>query len=208
MARPIKKNKERWVSSKYNIGYLEPRNGIAQTRICGKRKTTNLKWLEKNKKDAIRILEERIHIYLHPELEVLIEEPTKATTLFEAIREFKNARYKDYTINVKVVYRRTFNYFFSNDMVIDYEKILQHILRKNSESKLKPSTRKKYLIQLRRFFDFCVERQYMEKNPVGIIGIPKVPKKVNKLIYEKDEIERIVSFFFRQTSYDRVWFII
>lgn len=195
MARPIKKNKERWISTKYNIGYLEPRNGIAQTRICGKRKTTNLKWVEKNKKDAIKILEERIKLYLHPEFEVHNEDSIKPTTLFEAIREFKNARFKDYTINVKIVYRRTFNYFFLNDMVLDYEKILQHVISKNSESKLKPSTRKKYLIQLRRFFEFCIERQFIEKNPVDIIGIPKVPKKVSKLIFERNEIEAIVNYF-------------
>lgn len=195
MARPLKKNKERWISSKYNIGYLEPRNGIVQTRICGKRQTTHLKWLEKNKKEAIRILEERIKLFLHPELEVFNEERTKPTTLFDAIREFKNARFKDYSINVKVVYRRTFNYFFSTDMVLNYEKILQHIISKNSESKLKPSTRKKYLIQLRRFFEFCIERQFLEKNPVGIIGIPKVPKKVSKLIYEREEVESIVGYF-------------
>lgn len=195
MSRPKKKDKERWISSKYNIGYMEPINGVAYTRIAGKRQTTKIKWLEKNKRDAIQILEERIKLYLYPELERVTEEPRKILTLFEAIKEFKNVRFQDYSINVKVVYRRTFNYFFTKDIMLEYELILQHIIKKNSDSKLKPSTRKKYLIQLRRFFEFCIERQFIEKNPIDIIGIPRVPKKVSKLVFEKHEVKLIVKFF-------------
>lgn len=195
MARPVNKSKERWTSSKYNIGYLEPRNGIVQTRICGKRQTTHLKWIEKNKKEAIAILEERIKKFLHPELTEIEPEILVPKTLFEAIKEFKNTRFQDYSINVKAVYRRTFNYFFSSDIILEYEKILQHLVQKNSNSKLKVSTRKKYLIQLRRFFEFCKERQFIDKNPIDIIGIPKVPKKINKLIFQKHEVEAIVQYF-------------
>ncbi|MEN6510811.1 MAG: hypothetical protein ABFD00_03150 [Chloroherpetonaceae bacterium] len=50
--------------------------------------------------------------------------------MFEAIKEFKNTRFKDYSINVKIVYRRTFNYFFSSDMILEYEKIWQHLFNK------------------------------------------------------------------------------
>lgn len=110
MARPVNKSKGRWVSSKYNIGYLEPRNGIAQTRICGKRQTTNLKWIEKNKKEAIAILEERIKIHLHPELEIVQIEKSVPKTLYEAIKEFKDTRFKDYTTNVKGAFRRVSNW--------------------------------------------------------------------------------------------------
>jgi integrase len=195
MARPKKKDKERWTSSKFNIGYLEPINGVAYTRIAGKRQTTKLTWLEKNKKEAVQILEERIKLYLNPELEITHEEKPKEVTLFQAIKEFKEARFMDYSVHVKVVYRRTFNYFFSKDMVLDYEQMLQFIIKKNSDSTLKTSTRKKYLVQIRRFFEFCVERKYLEKNPVDIIGIPKVPKKSSKLIFEKEEIKKIVDFF-------------
>lgn len=171
MARPVNKSKERWTSSKYNIGYLEPRNGIVQTRICGKRQTTHLKWVEKNKKEAIAILEERIKIHLHPELEIVLVDKIIPKTLFEAIKEFKDTRFKDYTTNVKGVFRRAFNYFFINDMKLEYESLLQHLTKINTNSNLKNSTRKKYIIQMRRFFQFCVERELIEKNPIDIIGI-------------------------------------
>lgn len=195
MARPVNKSKERWTSSKYNIGYLEPRNGIVQTRICGKRQTTHLKWVEKNKKEAIAILEERIKIHLHPELEIVLVDKIIPKTLFEAIKEFKDTRFKDYTTNVKGVFRRAFNYFFINDMKLEYESLLQHLTKINTNSNLKNSTRKKYIIQMRRFFQFCVERELIEKNPIDIIGVPKVPPKKVKLIFEQSEINQLTSYF-------------
>lgn len=195
MARPVDKSKERWTSSKYNIGYLEPRNGIAQTRICGKRQTTHLRWIDKNKKEAIAILEARIKIHLHPELEIVAKDDSTAKTLFEAIVEFKETRFKDYTANVKSVFRRAFNYFFVNDMNLEYETLLQHLTKINSNSNLKNSTRKKYIIQMRRFFQFCVERGFLDKNPIEIIGVPKVQPKKIKLIFEKTEIDKITSYF-------------
>lgn len=195
MGRPRKNNKERWLSSKYNIGYLEPINGVAYTRIAGVRRTTKLRWLEKNRRDAVRILERRVLEYLHPELIPVIEESNDSITLFEAMREFKNARFQDYTENVIVVYRRTFNYFFKADMELEYEKMLQHIMHVNNTSELKVSTRKKYLVQLRRFFNFCKERGFIEKNPIDVIGVPKLPKKNKKLIFKRKEINKLIKHF-------------
>jgi len=63
MARPVNKSKKRWTSSKYHIWYLEPRNGIAQTRICGKRQTTHLKWVEKTKKKQLLYLRKELKIF-------------------------------------------------------------------------------------------------------------------------------------------------
>ena len=195
MAVSKNKEKERWVSSKYNIGYCQQINGIIYTRISDNRKTTKLVWNEKNKREAIRILEERIKYYLHPELLKQETQELGITTLFSAISDFQSIRYKDFTNNVIGVFQRAFNYYFAEDMPLNYESILQHVIKKNNESDLKVSTRRKYLMQLNRFFEFCIERNYLDKNPLLIIGKPSNPRKEEFLIYEDKEIEAIIKFF-------------
>jgi len=116
------------------------------------------------------------------------------------LKEFKNARYSDISINVEVMFKRTIKFFTLKDMELDYETILNHLIKRNSSSELKASTRKKYLLQLRRFFNYCVEREYFKKNPVDVIGIPQVPAKKLNNIFEKGEVNAIVDYFLNRTN--------
>ena len=56
--------------------------------------------------------------------------------------------------------------------------------------KVRPSTARKKLERLRSFFKFCVDRDWMAKNPASALKYPK-ETPIEKKPYEKDELERI-----------------
>src|SRR5687767_8079850 len=91
---PTRKTKK-WPSTKYANGYVEDRIGRACLRYKGARKSSGLLWAQKNRSEAIALLDEWIFSILHPEHAPAATGVAAGSrmSLYSAIDEFRKLNY-------------------------------------------------------------------------------------------------------------------
>ena len=194
-----KKNPDKWTSPRTK-GTVHNRNGFAVMRFNGQKKTTGLKFHPDNERSCLMMLEKWVKSIQHPDL-ATVSAPvrqSKIPTLYEAIERFEEVRYPALTHWTKKNYDRTFSYFARRDVPLNYTNVYQLIVERNSAAvnpdsgeQLAHNTRHKYLQYLKAFFDYVVEQEWLKKNPVEAIGLPRREAKKDILVYSRDEIQAI-----------------
>jgi integrase/recombinase XerD len=126
----------------------------------------------------------------------------------EHVHEFleygKRKKYKAHTI---YDYRATIGEFFrflheiypdvteitniTRDMVLNYEKHL--MVKKDSRGKtMTRNRRKRYLLNLRTFFNYLQKEEKIYKNPAANLAIPRDKRTIIKDVLSVDEMERLL----------------
>ncbi|MEP7217332.1 MAG: tyrosine-type recombinase/integrase [Bacteroidota bacterium] len=186
-------------SSPRTKGGVHNRNGFAVMRFNGRMKATGLKFHADNKKVCLGMLERWVEEQRHPELvSAQAISPAGVGTLYAAIERFEKARYPMLSQAAIKNYERAFAYFVKRDLPLDYPTLQQEVVTRNAaatsdakEDRLASNTWRKYLQSFSTFYDFVVEQEWLRKNPIGTIGIPKRQQKVDILVYSREEIASI-----------------
>ncbi len=123
----------------------------------------------------------------------------------EFINYLKRKSYKELTVND---YERTLNEFIkyvnanfpsikkindiNRDIILNYEKFL--IVKKDSLNKIMSrNRRRKYLTNLKSFFNFLEKEEHIQKNPTLNIALPKEKKTIIKNILTIKEMQSLLS---------------
>lgn len=194
----IFQSQNKW-SSPRTKGAIHNRQGWAVMRYNGRMKATGLKFHPDNRKQCIAMLEKWVAELRHPE-QFREQRPAShgVLTLYAAIDRFEKARYPMLSQAAVKNYERAFAYFVKRDLPLDYQMLYDEIVARNSAAtsgaageKLAVNTWRKYVSSFSTFFDFVVEQEWLRKNPIASIGIPKRQQKLDVLIYSREEIAAI-----------------
>lgn len=190
MAR--KARKSAWKSPLFKFGAIFERSGNASYTFTyqGKRfrKMLPLKFVAANRTAAIQMMESDIRTVI----EGKPKNPGANKMLSDVIKEYKSAILKDAPTSVVTMHRQTFTYYLNLDFPItSFDHIQQHILQREAEAPLQPSTRRKRHQYLKRFFKYCVNRGFLPRNPADILEKPTVEAS-EKEIYTMEEFSAIL----------------
>jgi integrase len=175
MSRPIQSALSR-KHPRYSVGRLYERGNVWYSETPSRRVSTRINVYTGSKRGdlenlnaAFAVLEREILVHLG--YAERFEKPVVRHTVYSAIERFtKTALIGAARLRLKN-YRFAFEYFFPNDMALDYNLLRSHIESVQVRSVLLRSTLLSYLILVRRFFRHCVENDWIEKNPITTINV-------------------------------------
>jgi len=124
--------------------------------------------------------------------------------LYEFLDHFRRKKYKKHTLHD---YNTTLSVFLkfmkdnypdlsditdvSRDMIVNYEKYL--VTKEDARGKtMSRSRRKRYLLNLRTFFNFLVKDEKIYKNPAVNLAIPREKKRIIKDVLTVDEMDKLL----------------
>lgn len=174
------------------------------------------------KAKGMKILEEMARAHMHPDLgpapppnagqasepSLAVHAPaakatavvsaTKTVTLYDALKEFKDAKFSDFSRSIQSRYRMAFGHFLLDEkrgnLPMDFDAIKQRIIEKKNLCTLDETTKQKVLYKLSAFLDYCVASQWLSANPMKAIGIAKVEREGDTRIWEQKELDRITGW--------------
>lgn len=191
-----KRTKNRWrhPNRKYCFCFKRSDLPYVYTSVFGKRESTDLIWSEKNKEEALAILEYRVNLYLQPHEQ-------KDTTTNTLLKQYATVYYNSYTKVNQSRYNTAYKLLLSkNHPCDDIEGIREDIL--TNVYKLSKKYSKPYMYKLmgclRKIFDFGVDEGYLTRNPIKKAMMPEGGKKARRLFFTDDELNKLISY-----SYDK-----
>lgn len=168
MPRP-RKQTERWSHPLYRVGFCLNRKGTVYTEIQGVRFSTGLVWHEKNKREALGILERRVLEYLNPPAPKAAEK-----MLVEAIGEFVQVQLPNLSQTQNLQFKRAFRILLPlNCLCTDTEALRAMITSGLQTYQAHNNTKVSLLSRLHTFFEFCIRQGWMDKNPAKMVVRPK-----------------------------------
>lgn len=203
MPRLAKNN--RWRHPIYKNAYCYRRSygsDAVYMSVNGIRKASNIRWNENNRQIALEALDEFYHEINTPQATPHNMKLLEAVKLF--IKESQTTL-DDFTIKH---YLAIFSRIFLIDMplsnVIGIKEMVTQAFNNYYADKA-ANTKNKAMQRLSRFFDYCVENDYIDKNPITKNLIPK-REKVPVLTYTFKQIEIILNYF--ETKNERMYYYI
>lgn len=189
MPRP-RKQTERWSHPLYRVGFCLNRKGTVYTEIQGVRFSTGLVWHEKNKREALGILERRVLEYLNPPKE---QEKVQERMISEAVREYAPV-VQQYSVSTQHQYKRAFVRLLPHDCALtDTEEIRRMITQGLEEYDAAANTKRQLVKRLHTFFEFCLRRAWVSLNPAKQVVVPKL-QKTDVFPFTRDELKRMVAY--------------
>jgi integrase len=194
MPRYAKSNENRWLHPSYRRAFcFKYRNGMVYTSVDGHRQATGYVWDNKNRRICMDILNRRIY-----------DENNKSQLKRSArtIKDLLIRFYRDYVIkfphrNTRSGYRVTYRLFLNVDLnLADHIEIREHIRNVAIEQRANYSqnSMRKHMQRLRKLFNYAIENEMMEKNPIISTMIPAMTQgKV--VICSEDEIKLLIDEF-------------
>jgi len=148
-------------SSKYRIGFVYDRSGVAYTEIAGIRKSTKLVFSIKNKSDLIEILEERIRQHLNPSNNIGKGNYTWHDLVNKFLAEHNLPKKSINEIRYAVNYYLSDNYYLT-----DVEGMRQAIIS-NSDNKLAVNSHNRYISNLKRIFTYGISEGLLDRQIIN-----------------------------------------
>lgn len=198
---PKHRSRERWEHPNYKYAYVINRNGICYTIIDGQEKKAikHLFFTDKNKKEALRILNER----LIEKLKSIEKQKTKF--LYETIEEFKLLYFDKLSKHTIQCYDYAFKFLDKNIRLSEINNITLMIKNNINEFKYSNNSTLLYLTKLNKFFKYCIDSNYIEKNP--IINLLKPNSDITeKNIITKLDLDKILNYFKNKDYYSYLLF--
>lgn len=128
---------------------------------------------------AMPLLKQRALEWEHPEIRQVTAEPKKIITLEQAIAEFNAAKdIKEKRADIQSRYRNAVYHFLLQpphygDIPLQTDLLRNRILELKPKCALAASTREKVMYRLNEYCEYWYQCQYIERNPLSQIGIPK-----------------------------------
>lgn len=189
-----KKSREVWKLKEYNKCYCFERFGNVHTNVFGIRQKTNLTWIAENKLTALQLLRDRIKSF-HQEIEQKQIQEAQGKYLFELTEDYFAHKFPNLAPASQKKIRKVFKYSLpkENFLLSQSIEIRNAILKNMSERNLSDLTKQKHLEMIKSLFNYGIENEYLEKNPIKKSIIPR-PKNVIKEYFSSDDINRILEY--------------
>lgn len=189
---PYAKNTEdRWLHPTYRKAYcFRYQNGMCYTVVNSKRQATGFEFIPKNKKVCMKILEQRINEYLNRSTLI-----TQVKTIKDLILQF----HRDVVIKLNPCTQRSYKSLYKqflnfNIPLSDIQGIRNHILEIKNSLQLSNNTIWKRMQRVRKIFEYAVELEWMEKNPIPKAMVPEYkPKSI--VTSSDDNIKMLIEYF-------------
>lgn len=178
---------EKWKLKEFNNCYCYNRNGKVYTYVFHNRATTPLNWLPENKELALEYLRNRIELHLG------------IKTLPKTMNSLKQDYFRNRLPNLAPTSQKKIKEVFKWLLDIpNYEltqtlEIRNAILKNMANHNISNNTQIKYLDFVKAFFNYGIDNDYLDKNP---INKAIVPKKINKPVtaFSVEEIDAILDY--------------
>ncbi|MCX7880266.1 MAG: tyrosine-type recombinase/integrase [Ignavibacteria bacterium] len=191
MPRYAQPRDDRWVHPTYRKAYcFRYRNGMIYTSVNSVRKATGLLWTPKNRKLAMEILEQRIQD------EIFQNRVRSGKDIKDLIERFFLDRVSKLAPATQIRYKRIFRYFFYENWSLDnIQEIRIKILERiNSMTSYSPNYIRKMLADVKGIFNYAIELEWMDRNPITNSMLPIVKKKEVRAVTEA-HIEKYKEYF-------------
>lgn len=190
MPKFTKNSENRWVHPTYRHAFCyRYRNGMVYTSIDGIRQATGYEWSPKSKRACMELLNVRLiqlqTAYVHDNI----------LTLQSVIEYFHRDHVSKLKKGSQLNYITTYRHFFAKPLSLNYKSLREHIKSViPTLTSLDKSTINFHLIRLNKLFNYAVENEYIDKNPIVSSMYLKTTKPEIKLC-EKDEIDIFLDYF-------------
>lgn len=194
---PKERRKNRWEHPHLKYAFCIERYGNVYTVIHGNPPAVikGLKWVPKNKELALSILTDRYNKYIEHtpnELSKAIQSVEKQ--LSEIIIEFSKLHFPKLSEGTRKTYITAFNSYLPDDYPItNVDAIRAMIQNQTVFLKHNPNTQLKYLSKLNRLFQYCIDQEYITRNPV-INPMKPAPVPTPIKVFTRDEVNLIVDY--------------
>jgi len=160
MPRYAKPSKNRWVHPLYVRAYCFPRNGKVYTCVNGIKRATNLRWVPQNRTIALQILTERIQEFKKFRISPVTLRDAKEIFTKEILVTRNKGTQKRYATVLK-------QFLYADELFIDdYEAIRSLIIEVRNNLRINANSMDGKMRALHFFFNFCIEKGWIEKNPI------------------------------------------
>jgi len=189
--RYVKYSRKRWIHPRYRKAYVfKNRNGMAYTCINSYRQATGYEFLPKNRLICMDILDRRLR-----EAEKTLELRDSNFTLKDLIARFHKDKISTLSQRTKKIYIRLYKKYLSQDYnLADIYAIRDHILDVRNQDKLSNNTLWKNFQQLKKIFDYGIELDWIDKNPITRSMVPSY-KNIKVIICSEEHINSLISYF-------------
>lgn len=194
---PKERRKNRWEHPHLKYAFCIERYGNVYTVIHGNPPAVikGLKWVPKNKELALSILTDRYNKYIEHtpnELSKAIQSVEKQ--LSEIIIEFSKLHFPKLSEGTRKTYITAFNSYLPEDYPItNVDAIRAMIQNQTVFLKHNPNTQLKYLSKLNRLFQYCIDQEYITRNPV-INPMKPAPVPTPIKVFTRNEVNMIVEY--------------
>lgn len=188
MPRP--RSRKRWEHPLFKNAYVIDRRGTCYTVIDGGHPIAirGLKFRPENKETALEILDHRC------KEETGIKSSAAPNNIFDAIKEYADVELpalKPYNARRHL---KTFSKYLNRNLNLkDVAEIRKMITKNKTDLSQANATVRKDLERVRKLFEYCIEQEYMIKNPVTKRMIPS-DDAPEKKIFTKLELEAIYKY--------------
>lgn len=184
---PNRRTKDRWEHPTYRYAYVRGHRGMACTVIHGSYPlSTGFVWKPASKPMAMRILDERLRVYLG-----LTRAHEAAMTCSELWSEFMNVRGSALKPERRALMERYFAWVPPNASVEDHRSILAAVRQRAASKVYKQNTLRMALMTIRIVFAWGIERGYLKVNPIPLDVVPAEVVTTPRT-YTREQVESVI----------------
>lgn len=190
MSRP-QTAKNRWIIQRFPGCYCFERDGRVHTNVYGERRTIKppLAWHKDNKDMALSILQNRINDYYSDKKE------NKQNTISNLLNIYADTHFTNYSKETIKKYKQSINVLISdNQLLTEQNEIRSMIMENLNKSSWSTNTKRKHLSLLQAIFNYAIEIQLIDKNPIIKSLFPKEQKLI-VLAFTRNEVNAIENYY-------------
>ncbi len=194
---PKERRKNRWEHPHLKYAFCIERYGNVYTVIHGASPVAikGLKWTPANKEIALEVLTNRYNEYGENNSSEITNTKTIAEkNLHDTVVEFSKLHFPKWSLPTRHSYNVAFHsYLPDNYLLSDIDTIRNMINTQIKKLGHHPNTQLKYLSKLNTFFKYCIDQEYITRNPVINPMKPEPVPPVIK-VFSREEVEQIIHY--------------
>lgn len=190
MSRP-QTAKNRWTISRFPGCYCYERHGRVHTNVYGDRKAIKpqIAWHKDNKEIALNILLDRVNEYYSE------NKPNIKNTLFNLLNTYGETHFQNYNAETIKKYKQTRTYLITQDFPLsESDEIRAMIMSNLNKTPWSVNTKRKHLSLLHAIFNYAVQTELIDKNPILKSLYPKEQKLI-VVAFTREEVNLIEDYF-------------
>lgn len=191
MPRFVTNSGDRWLHPHYRKAYcFKYRNGMVYTCVDSVRQATGFEWNRANKKLCLDILDKRVNEKIYGK-----QDNRDEIYLLDLIKRFHKDQIKktgpEQQRQYKIIYKKFLN---ENRPLSQLKDIRLSIIDAINTSKLAAATLKKRLIRIKRIFNYAIDLEWIEKNPITKSMLPTAAVK-EVIVCSNQHLELLIEHF-------------
>jgi len=169
MSRPVRPSADRWLHPEYRVGYCQNRNGVVYTCVGSDRRSTGLRWTEKNKREGLRLL--KAHI-----ADVQNHSSSRPQSWYAVLEDYLIVHKPKYVRHLQ----RAVTAYLPDDVPFTVEHLQRALVQSHERlDHFKPSTVQVYRSYMAGIFAYAIKRGWIERSPLNVLpNVKNVRKEV------------------------------